>query len=140
MKGLTRINRNDKHGTMLIRIVLFLVMGFFGGCSKRNWTAKIYIVLAENGIDRVHQLKARKVPYEERIKYYRGACHHFSKAYEEDRTVFTLNRIEIAADACWRAQELDKEEMFKAFELQYAKEHPQEYEYGDAGVNMIEMG
>lgn len=125
---------------MLIRITLFLLMGLFGGCSKRNWTAKIYVVMAENKMDSAQQLKAKKVPYEERMKYYRKACNHFSRAYESDRTVFTLNRIEAAVDACWRAQESDKEETFKAFELQYAKEHPREYEYGDAGVNMIEMG
>jgi len=124
----------------LIRVALFLMLGLLGGCSKRNWTAKIYVVMAENEMDRAHQLKAKKIPYEERMKYYRNACKNFSTAYDQDLTVFTLSRIEIAVDACWRAQEFGKEELFKAFEFQYAKDHPTEYEYGDAGVNMIEMG
>ena len=130
-------NHNVK--VIFLRLFFFLVIGLSGGCSQRNWTAKIYVVMAENEMDRAHQLKT-KVPYAERQKYFRKACHYFSKAYEYDRTVFTFNRIEVAIDACWRAEDSEKEEMFKGFGSQYVKEHPKEYEYGDAGLNMIEMG
>lgn len=85
-------------------------------------------------------MKERKVPFEERMPQYKEACGHYINAYEMDPAIFTLIRIEEAADACWKAGDRNEEQIFRMFEEEYAKAHPQETEYGDAGVGMIDMG
>ena len=120
-------------------ILFLLVLAGFSGCSMRDWNAKTAMVEAENALSKAAQLKDQKVPFEKRIRFYREACGHFAKAYESDPRVFTYNRLEEAVDACWKAEDHEKEEMFRIFQEKYAKEHPLEYEHEDAGV-MMDMG
>ena len=94
---------------------------------------------AENTISKALRLKDQKIPYEKRVSLYKKACAEFFRAYEIDERVYTYTRIEEATDACWKAEEHEKEEAFKVYEEKYAKTHPVEFEHGDAGVNM-DMG
>ena len=119
-------------------LLFFLLLA--AGCSKKDWMAKLYAMKADSAISEASMLKEKKVPYEGRVKFYASACDYFLKAYESDSRVFTLSRIEEAADVCWRAGNKETEEVFKVFEESYIKEHPKEYEYGDSGVAMMEMG
>lgn len=98
------------------------------------------MVKAERALDEAASLRSKKVPFEKRTFLYAEACKNFSKAFEFNPDVFTLTRIEAAADSCWKAQREDAEAMFKQFEETYVKKHPQEYEYGDSGVGMMDMG
>ncbi len=91
-------------------------------------------------MDRAGNLKAQKMPFEKRVGYYEKACAYFAKAYERNPAVYTLARIESATDCCWKANNETQEEVFKEFEEEYIKNHPQEYEHGDSGVAMMEMG
>jgi hypothetical protein len=117
-------------------LLALLFLGFAGGCSKPTWIAKIYVVRAENAYSKGHALRVKKVSYEERLKYYRTACEDFLKAYESDPSVFTLYRIELAADACLRRDDKAAVELFRQFEAEYIQKHPTEVEYGDAGAWM----
>lgn len=101
--------------------------------------AAIYAFRAESAIDKATALKSRKIPFEDRKIYYIKACDFFVKAYENDASVFTLTRIEQAADTCWKADNREGEAIFRDYEQEYIKNHPQEYEYGDSGVGMMEM-
>ncbi|MBI4115335.1 MAG: hypothetical protein HY447_02035 [Candidatus Omnitrophica bacterium] len=115
------------------RIVLlgfFLLMSL--GCSGRDWLAKFYLVKAEDLHLKAYSLRLKKVPYEERLKYYRQACGYFQKAYRLNPRAFTLFRIESAAESCLRVKNTEGEEEFKRFLEDYAKAHPTEVEYGDA--------
>ncbi len=114
-------------------LFLFTLL-IFSGCSKQYWTANFYMMKAESAVMKAHELKAKKAPYEKRLPFYRQACFDFLKAFEADPKIFTLNRIQEAADSCWRVEETEVREKFLQFEEQYAKEHPREYEYGEAGV------
>lgn len=84
-------------------------------------------------------LKSKKVPYQERIPYYRQACVYYLEAYHHDPGVFTLSRIRDATDACWRSENQSAQEEFVKFEEAYAKRHPKEYEYGDTEANLGEF-
>ena len=121
----------------LLLAVFFLALA---GCSKQDWLAKIYMIKGENSVAKAQTLKTHKAPYQIRIPYYQKACVQFGKAYEYNPNVFTLTRIEEAIDSCWRVGDKDHEEKFREFEDIYAKKHPKEYEYGDAGMNMIDAG
>lgn len=105
---------------------------FAAGCSRESWQAKIYIVKAENASMKGYALRIKKVPSEERLKYYRVSCAYFLKAYDLAPSIFTLQRIEMAADACLRVKDYDGEAIFQAFAEKYVAEHPTESEYGDA--------
>lgn len=122
--------------------MIFFVAGIsvFQGCSKRDLMSKIYMLKAENALSEAALQKEKKVAYDDRVKYYQTACRNFRGAYDLNPDVFTLNRIESAADACWRAGDAENEEVFRIFEDEYSKKHPQEVEHGDSGVAMMEMG
>ncbi len=113
---------------------------FLAGCSPNNWIARFYIVQAESKMDKAGNLKSHKTPFEKRVAYYAQACDYFSRAYERNPEVFSLARIESAADCCWKAGNEVQEELFRQFEEVYIKNHPQEYEYGDSGMGMMDMG
>ena len=79
-------------------------------------------------------LKSQKATYEEQLPHYRQSCSYFLKAYELNPSIFTLTRIQQAGDACWRAEDIPNRDKFRDYEEEYAKKHPVENEYGDAGV------
>lgn len=108
----------------------------FGGCSGRDWTAKYYAMKAEGFMRKAADLKTKKVAFKDRVKVYEEACRTFETAYDMEPGVFTYGRIEEALEACWKANDKDREEKFRIFEEEYSKAHPLEYEYGDAGVAM----
>jgi hypothetical protein len=117
-----------------------LLIVTLAGCTPHGWAARWYIVQAETALGKAHHLKDQKIPFERRLPHYAKACNAYVKAYEIDPAVFTLIRIEEAADCCWKAEMKDGEALFRQFEEEYSKAHPQEVEYGDAGVGMVEMG
>ncbi len=110
------------------------------GCSKQDLSAKFYMFKAEDELTKAAGLKDKKISYDLRVPLYGAACTYFKKALDTDPRVFTLNRIEEASDACWRCGNKENEEIFKNFEAQYAKAHPQEFEHGDSGVAAMDMG
>ena len=120
------------------KIFLALLLTFlFVGCSVPTWLAKIYMVKAENAFSEGYALRIKKnIPYEERLKYYHVACDNFLKAYRFNPSIFTLYRIELAADSCLRVENQDGVELFRKFEEEYAKKHPKEVKYGDVGPFM----
>jgi hypothetical protein len=123
------------------KIYVITVLCFIlAGCSPDDWLAKFHMVKAEDYVTQAYQLKSKKVPYEKRLEIYKRACSEFSKAYSMDANAFTLMRIEEAVDACWKAENKLEEEKFKSFQETYIKAHPKEYEYGDSGASMMEMG
>lgn len=126
----------------MLKKTAFLIacLAVLSGCSPNNWMARFYIFKAESSMDKAGNLKSHKIPFEKRISYYAQACDFFSKAYERNPEVFTLSRIEAAADACWKANQTNQEDLFRQFEAVYIKSHPQEFEYGDSGVGMMDMG
>ena len=111
---------------------LLLVTLLAFGCSKGYWLAKFYLFRAENTFSKAYTLKAKKVSYEKRLKYYRQACQDFLRAYDRDSQVFSLYRIETAAESCERVGDYETEEIFREFQERYTQEHPVEAEYGDA--------
>ncbi len=119
--------------------VIFLLGAWISGCSLRDWAAKAAMVKAESALSKAALLKDQKVPYERRVAFYREACIHFVRAYEIDARVFTYARLEEAVDACWKAEEHEKETTLRIFMEKYVKEHPMEYEHGDVG-GMMDMG
>lgn len=111
------------------------------GCSKGNWIAKVHLVKAENAFSKAYAMRIDKtIPSEERLKLYRASCRDFRKAYEYDPSVFTLFRIESAADACLRVEDFEGSELFRNFADEYAQQHPNEVKYGDAGPWMTLEG
>ena len=95
------------------------------------------MVKAEEAFATAHALRTtKKVPYEERLKYYHTACDYFYKAYRYDKKTFTLNRIESAGESCLRIENFEREKEFREFEETYIKAHPDEATYGDAGAYM----
>lgn len=139
VKSFFRSPEIQETSSLKVLALIFLLAASLSACSARDWKAKAAMVEAENALSKAAQLKDRKVPYEKRTPFYVKACRHFIQAYESDPRVFTYNRIEEAVDACWKAEDPEKEEVFKIFQEKYAKEHPVEFEHGDAGVQM-EMG
>lgn len=104
------------------------------GCSRPYWLAKISVVKAEEAYSKAHALRMnKKVAEEVRLKYYGVACSNFLKAYRYDPSVFTLYRIELAADACLRVEDFESAKLFREFGEAYAKKHPKEVKYGDVG-------
>lgn len=99
--------------------------------------AFFYIARADDAFARGASLGVKKgVSPEQRLKHYRRACADFTTAFQMDRSVFTLNRILSATEACARVENYQAEAQFAEFADLYAKEHPDEVEYGDAGVFM----
>ena len=108
------------------------------GCSKPFWTARFYMLKAEDRMSKAAMLKSQKIPYEGRIPYYREACLYFLRAYRSDPGIFTLGRIREAGDSCWRSGNGEGQAEFTRFEEKYAKQHPKEYEYGDTDATIPE--
>ena len=96
------------------------------------------MVKAEEAFSKGHAMRIHKgdATYETRLKYYRKACDYFSKAYDINRETFTLSRIDEAMEACLRIEDFKHEETFREFEEEYARTHPDEAKYGDAGAFM----
>lgn len=110
------------------------------GCSQEYWAALIEMGQAEGAFQKGAALAAKKgIRPEERLKHYREACAHFKKALERDQSIFTLNRILSAAEACARVEDHVGEQIFSDFSDRYVREHPNEAEYGDAGVEVMEF-
>ena len=124
---------------MTKKILAVLFIFFAAGCSGRDWVARIYMVQAEETVNKALELKSKKTPYEARRKYYATACSYFKKAFHYNTNVFTLARLEEAIDACWKANDVPGQEKFKQFQEQYSKSHPKELEYGDS-MGMMDMG
>ncbi len=112
--------------------LLFLLCAVLSGCAPGCLGAHIHMVRAEGAYDKAHEMRKSGVPYTERLTLYRVACEEAVKAYNASPSVFTLSRIEIAADACFRVEDLENREMFLEFEARYSAEHPDEVRYGDA--------
>lgn len=110
------------------------------GCGQANnfIAARVQMFKAENAYAKAFSLKSKRVPYEQRIPYYRVACDLFYKAYQMDSGTFTLSRIHDATDSCWRVDDQEKEDIFAFFGDAYAKEHPKEFEYGDTDAPIPE--
>ena len=117
---------------------LLVITLFFSACTKQAWLAKTFIVKGEEAFSKAHAMRVRKDDAHSKVRanYYRKACGYFSKAYDTNPSVFTLNRIEEAIDACLRIQDSKHEEIFRAFEEEYVRTHPDEAKYGDAGAYM----
>jgi hypothetical protein len=121
-------------------LLTFAILLSGTACSPQGWTARWHIVQAENARGKANKMKEHKAGFDQRLPWYAKACHSYLKAYETDSAVFTLTRIEEAADCCWKANLREEEAVFHAFETEYNAAHPQEVEYGDAGVGMIDAG
>ena len=107
------------------------------GCSEKGWDARLHMVKAEEAVAKAYGLRTQKgVAYGQRLKYYRIACEQFSKAYRSDKNSFTLNRIQSASESCLRIENYEQEKLFRDFEEEYVKAHPDEVKYGDAGAYM----
>lgn len=121
-------------GTLLRKFSLLLLIPFLaGGCSLISWSARFFMFQAEEAYNKAYELRHTRVAYEERIKYYRIACRAFSRAYDIDEHLFTLNRINFAIESCMRVGDTESEKKLQDFEERYAREHPKEVEYGEAG-------
>ena len=119
-------------------LALVLMMILVTGCSARSWIAQMYMVRAEETSSKAYAMRVKKeIPYATRLKYYRKACDYFMKSYDYGPKIFTLYRIETAAEACRRVEDREKEQVFLEFEERYAKEHPTEVEYGDAFNSIV---
>ena len=70
------------------------------------------------------------MPFEERKKYYSGACKLYYKAFQLDSRVFDLDEIEHALQCCESGDEYEMNEAFQNFYVVYQAEHPVESEYG----------
>ena len=117
-----------------------MILPSLAGCSSKDWLSKYYMLKAENSLSEAAVMKEKKIDYSKRVPVYAKACKFFRQSFDIDSRVFTLNRIEEASDSCWRAEDKENEDVFKAFEEEYAKKHPQEFEHGDSGVAMMDMG
>lgn len=104
------------------------------GCTDPHWLAKVYMLKAENAFSKAYMMRVdKKISYDVRLKYYQGACSDFKKAFHYDPDIFTLYRIETAADSCLRMEDFEGVEVFRKFEEEYSKKHPREVKYGDVG-------
>ena len=117
------------HLSFLLLIPLCLT-----GCSGDSWRAKYEALKAEDLYVKAYGLRIKRDPasHQERAGFYREACRRFLKALDLEPAVFTLSRIEEAADACLRVDQKEAEEKFRDFQDQYIRRHPTETEYGDA--------
>lgn len=127
------IGRGRVGVTPLRKLTLLFLLFFLPACSKMTWLGRYYMVRAENAFEKAHALRTQKGAEEVRMKQYRIACQSFAKAYETNPELFTLNRIYSAMDACLRTKDSENEKKFREFEEAYAREHPKEVEYGEAG-------
>ena len=134
----SQMENNFSSGRAAVFLCLFATMMLAAGCSKPFWTAKFYMLKAENLMSKAALLKSKKFSYAERIPYYREACSYFLAAYREDSSIFTLGRIREAGDSCWRSGDVAGQGEFAHFEGQYAKRHPKEYEYGETDAPLPE--
>lgn len=102
------------------------------GCSPHSWRASYHMVQAENAYMKAYDMRVKKELRDQRVVLYRQVCDHSLAAYHLKPAVFTLQRIEMAQDACFRVENHEAREMFLDFLSQYEAEHPTEVTYGDA--------
>ncbi len=119
-------------------VLFFILAAALTGCSGTNWLAHSYIFKAEQAFAKAYALriKRKEVPYAQRLGLYQTACDYFWKAYEINKLVFTLSRIEAAAESCLRIENFEREKALQSFQAQYEATHPDEAKYGDAGAYM----
>lgn len=118
--------------TPLKRAGALILLLTLTGCTPGCWNAHWHMVRAENAYDKSREMRRFPGHETQRRQLYEFACREFVRAYEADARVFTLMRIEMASDACFRVEDLDHREMFLEFQAQYEEEHPDEVKYGDA--------
>jgi len=87
---------------------------------------------AEDAYSHAYALKYKEQKKEERLERYSEACEYFWRVYQHDPDLFTLNRIQSAAESCMWVKDFASAEKFRLFEELYIKRHPTEAEYGDA--------
>lgn len=108
---------------------------FLAGCSKDYWIAQLAMLKAEKAYEEAFELRVKKEFEAERRKLYEEGCEAFLKAYRRNPKIFTLHRIQSAADACQRVGNPEAERIFERFGEEYELKHPTEVEYGDAVDN-----
>jgi len=114
-------------------LALLLLSAFLmQACAPRAWQANWHMFQAESAAAKAYEMRVKKNLRETRLKLYRQACDHAKEAYRLDPGVFTLMRIEMAQDACFRVEDLDAREVFLEFFANYEAAHPTEATYGDA--------
>ncbi len=113
--------------------LIFLLIAFCtAGCSKDKIIATYYVTKAEDLYQKAYEMRVKPGNEEKRKEIYRKAQQYFLKAYQADRNVFTLNRIEQAHDVCLRLEDNVNADIFAQFAQEYSEQHPSEAEYGDA--------
>lgn len=139
--GLTQGKREPagrKCDALLLQLVFFLpgffVFSslFFFGCSRQEVSARVYLYRAgqvyfktDNTLRRV-----KRMPFEQRKKFYAEACTLYYKAFQIDSGVFDLDEIEHALQCCESGDRAEISEAFQNFYEVYQAEHPVESEYG----------
>ncbi|HTL48815.1 MAG TPA: hypothetical protein VL688_12215 [Verrucomicrobiae bacterium] len=108
------------------------LLALLPGCGWRSWQASYHMVRAEHAAAKAYELRVKKDSHDARLALYKKACDDSVAAYQLSPSVFTLTRIEMAQDACFRVENHDAREMFLEFMTRYEAEHPTEVTYGDA--------
>ena len=103
-----------------------------GGCSQQYVTAQLYLYRAGQAFYKTdNQLRRiKKLSFDERKKYYDGACQLYYKALLRDRRVFNLDEIEHALQCCESAEQHEITTAFQNFYAAYQVAHPVESDYG----------
>ncbi|MBU3759636.1 MAG: hypothetical protein FGM27_06870 [Candidatus Omnitrophica bacterium] len=113
-------------------LTLFFLLLWLSGCTPGCWTAQWHVYRAETAYDKSRELRRFPERKDERRRLYQSACRQFAAAYQADPRVFTLLRIEMAQDACFRVEAVSERQIFLEFLGRYESEHPDEVKYGDA--------
>lgn len=117
--------------------VVFLSFALLAsGCSKNYFAARYYLYRAgqkfyetDNKLRRI-----KKIPFEERKRFYAVACDFYLKAYRADRGVFSLDEIEHAMQSCESGEDSTASDIFQKFQQDYERKHPVESDYGMIAV------
>ena len=115
-------------------IALFLCLLSAGGagCSRRYWSARIYLYRAGQAFYQTDNKlrRIKKLSFNDRKKHYGVACQLYDKAYEMDKGAFNLDEIEHALQCCESAENRQVTEKLQDFYAVYQAQHPVESEYG----------
>jgi len=115
----------------LAALLGFLMLASLG-CSGQSVSARFYLYRAGQAFYKTDNTlrRVKHMPFEERKKYYSGACKLYYKAFQLDSSVFNLDEIEHALQSCESGDEKEMNEAFLSFYEVYQAEHPVESEYG----------
>lgn len=113
-------------------ILIFLLGVLASGCSKDYLLAKYYLIQAEDNYVRAYELRIKPELAERRMKHYEKAHDYFLKAYQLNKKIFNLIKIDQAHDTCLRVEDREGAAIFQKFAEEYSAAHPTEAEYGDA--------